>query len=200
MAFKTFVDGVALPASDLNTYLMKQAVIVCTSGTRPASPIEGMQIYETDTDRQLVYTTATTTWRQPWNMPWGRLGHATSTTTQASLSTEADVTGMTVTWTAVANRYYKITGFLLPQTTGAITVNGFITDAANTHISGIALTYPGAGFGNLHLVSAPFAVSSGSVTYKLRISTASGTASTYCGAGQPHIMIVEDVGPSGAPA
>lgn len=55
MAFKTFVDGAVLTAADVNTYLMKQAVIVCTSGTRPASPVDGMVIYETDTDQMLVY-------------------------------------------------------------------------------------------------------------------------------------------------
>jgi hypothetical protein len=50
MAFKTFAPGV-LTSSDVNTFLMRQAVIVCTSSTRPASPNEGMTIYETDTDR-----------------------------------------------------------------------------------------------------------------------------------------------------
>ena len=55
MAFKTFTAGETLTASDVNTYLAKQAVIVCTSGTRPASPVEGMTIYETDTDRLACY-------------------------------------------------------------------------------------------------------------------------------------------------
>jgi hypothetical protein len=60
MAFKTFTPGV-LTASDVNTFLMRQAVIVCTSSTRPTSPNEGMTIYETDTD---VYRTWTgTAWR-----------------------------------------------------------------------------------------------------------------------------------------
>lgn len=63
MAFKTFVDGVALPASDLNTYLMKQTVIVCTSGTRPSSPNEGMTIFETDTDLYRYWNG--TMWRTP---------------------------------------------------------------------------------------------------------------------------------------
>ena len=49
MAFKTFAPGV-LTSSDVNTFLMKQAVITCTAATRPASPNEGMLIYETDTD------------------------------------------------------------------------------------------------------------------------------------------------------
>ncbi|MEU8371227.1 hypothetical protein [Micromonospora tulbaghiae] len=50
MAFKTFSAGDVLTASDVNTYLMKQVVIVCTSASRPSSPVEGMTIYETDTD------------------------------------------------------------------------------------------------------------------------------------------------------
>lgn len=49
MAFKTFAPGV-LTSSDVNTFLMRQAVITCTSSTRPASPNEGMTIYETNTD------------------------------------------------------------------------------------------------------------------------------------------------------
>lgn len=55
MAFKTFAPGV-LTSSDVNTFLMKQAVITCTAATRPASPNEGMTIYETDTDATLQYT------------------------------------------------------------------------------------------------------------------------------------------------
>lgn len=56
MPFTTFANGAILNDTDLNNYLMKQAVIVCTSGTRPASPVEGMFIYESDTDRYMSYT------------------------------------------------------------------------------------------------------------------------------------------------
>lgn len=35
--------------------------IICTSTTRPSTPVPGMRIYETDTQRSWVYTT---TWRQ----------------------------------------------------------------------------------------------------------------------------------------
>lgn len=58
---KTFVDGNSLPASDLNTYLMNQVTVVCTSGDRPSSPPEGMFIYETDTNRTYVNSIG---WRQ----------------------------------------------------------------------------------------------------------------------------------------
>lgn len=55
MAYKTFVAGDVLTASDVNTYLMRQSVIACTSSTRPASPAEGMTIFETDTDKLRYY-------------------------------------------------------------------------------------------------------------------------------------------------
>jgi hypothetical protein len=54
MAFKTFAPGV-LTSSDVNTFLMRQSVIVCTAATRPASPNEGMFVYETDTDALAKY-------------------------------------------------------------------------------------------------------------------------------------------------
>jgi hypothetical protein len=36
-------------------------VTICTSTTRPTSPVPGLKIYETDTRREYIYTT---TWRQ----------------------------------------------------------------------------------------------------------------------------------------
>ena len=48
MPIKTFTPSV-LTSADMNTYLMQQSVIICTSGTRPGSPVNGMTIYETDT-------------------------------------------------------------------------------------------------------------------------------------------------------
>ena len=66
MAFQTFVPGV-LTASEMNTYLMQQVVITCTSSTRPASPVEGMTIYETDTNITLQYSgTAWLVFHEPW--------------------------------------------------------------------------------------------------------------------------------------
>lgn len=58
MVFKTFTAGSVLTAADVNDYLMKQAVIACTSGTRPSAPNEGMTIFETDTDRMMIYNGA----------------------------------------------------------------------------------------------------------------------------------------------
>jgi hypothetical protein len=55
--FKTFSAAV-LTVADVNDYLMEQAVIQCTSATRPGSPHEGMTIYETDTNMLRIYNGA----------------------------------------------------------------------------------------------------------------------------------------------
>lgn len=46
---KTWATGDVLTANDINGYLMRQATVTCTSGTRPSSPVTGQPIYETDT-------------------------------------------------------------------------------------------------------------------------------------------------------
>ena len=52
---RTWADGEIVTASNINGYLQKQVLICCTSASRPASPEQGMAIYETDTDRIRVY-------------------------------------------------------------------------------------------------------------------------------------------------
>jgi hypothetical protein len=47
--YTTFVNGSVLTDAQLNGYLMQQALVTCTSGTRPGSPTTGQPIYETDT-------------------------------------------------------------------------------------------------------------------------------------------------------
>lgn len=59
MAFKDFALLEVLASADVDTYLMSQAVIRCTSTTRPASPVDGMRIFETDTGREMHYRPST---------------------------------------------------------------------------------------------------------------------------------------------
>lgn len=58
MAFKDFTITEGTSA-DLNTYLMPQMLITCTSGTRPSSPTIGMHIWETDTLREMSWDGST---------------------------------------------------------------------------------------------------------------------------------------------
>ena len=57
--FNTFVAGHILTASEMNSYLMKQSVIVCdSSADYPGSPVEGMVIFDKALNRGLFYTGA----------------------------------------------------------------------------------------------------------------------------------------------
>lgn len=70
MPYTTFVSG-PLASSTVQTYLMNQANIVCTSTTRPASPVDGMIIYETDTTDAWRWNASLSTWVW-WSgvLPW----------------------------------------------------------------------------------------------------------------------------------
>jgi hypothetical protein len=201
VAFKTFADGSALPASDLNTYLMKQAVIVCTSGTRPSSPIEGMVIYETDTDKLQIYTTATTTWKPPWNLPWGCVGFATSTTSQGAFTATTDITGLTTTFTAVANRRYRTTANINLETSvsGDVAGANILYGASVASYGQIRLSAGGASEA-IHLLG--YFTTSGSVTVKVVAGRSGGTGVliTQHSGTSPVYLIVEDIGPSAAPS
>jgi hypothetical protein len=78
--------------------LMQQGVIVCTSGTRPGSPLNGMCIFETDTSLFRSYSTARVEW-----VPYGTNGNLTwtptlsATTTPPTMGTGAVRTGK-YTW------------------------------------------------------------------------------------------------------
>lgn len=60
MAYKTFVAGTEGLASDINTYLMNQTVMVFADATaRDAAltaPTEGMVVYQTSNDHFLIYS------------------------------------------------------------------------------------------------------------------------------------------------
>lgn len=96
MTQQVFTAGEKPTSSKLNA-VSNQTIITCTSSTRPASPNEGMTIYETDTDRLLVWDGSA--WiRIGWSTTAGRSGFqvrrnasqtiATDTTTQISFDTE----------------------------------------------------------------------------------------------------------------
>ena len=203
MAFKTFTPGATLTASEVNTYLAKQSVIVCTSTTRPSSPPEGMTIYETDTDKLLTYTTATTGWQPPWNMPWGYIGAVSLAANSPAVSAIADVAGLSLTWTAVANRRYVV------RFDSDIVVNNsgnqmgvYLTNGAGTGFRRSLFTSPAASaYGTVGMAALLSGLGSGSQTAKIRIEcTGGGTALTVASPTFPSVLIVEDIGPSGAPA
>jgi len=124
----------------------------------------------------------------------GRINHIGGTVPVTGVSTEADVGGMSVTFTARTGRYYKISwiGIMIQQAaTGVVTAR--ITDASNNSQIAVNETlgageYTGI---NLYFIAKPGNVSA---TYKARIGTSAGTVDVFASATAPQFIIVEDIG------
>ena len=129
-------------------------------------------------------------------LPAGRIGSASITADQTSISTMADITSLTVTFTAITGRLYLITGKIDFLSSVADGVWGFyVTNSANTQqnqATGIILS-TNSHTGIVHAVVQP---TSGSVTYKLRMERVSGTG-TYtmqASSTRPAFILVQDLG------
>lgn len=169
-------------------------LIICTSSTRPSTPIQGLSIYETDTEKLLVRNALR--WNPAWNMPWGLVSPVISNASGSSFSTTpVDISGGGVTFTAVTNRYYKITatveaissdvngdmGHIQIFDTGIISHERHPADIVNT--GGITLVFPKV-------------YTAGSVTILVKGYRELGTGHVdFARVG----LFVEDMGPNGAP-
>jgi len=181
-------------------------VEIVTSATRPASPFDGMQIYETDTRKMLVYNSSA--WVEvndldnlgaaPAAIPRGLIAETKKTVTQNfTSSSPADVTGLSLTWTAESNRLYLLALNMVCAKDfnpgiGSIS----ITDASNNvkatslHTSTSAFVF----FFTVYLTTYETGLS-GSQTRKVRVATTSSnldapTASVT----QPATFMVFDMG------
>lgn len=127
MAYKTFTAGEVLTASDLNSYLMKQSVIVCTAATRPSGPNEGMTIYETDTDQMLTYSGSA------W-VPAVRIGAWSSYTPTLTNWTVGDGT-FTTKYTQIGSLVHYQGRFTVGSTTAIGASNSFTVTLPVTGVS-----------------------------------------------------------------
>jgi hypothetical protein len=205
----TFADGNTLTAANM-TQLQKQAVINCDAAVDyPGTPARGQFVYNVALDQLLQYTTVTTTWKPPWNLPWGYITSASITANSASTSgtTVLAVTGLSVTWTAVANRRYLISANLAMAGTVGTTdlIDSYIADGALASKVRRNFVAPalvgGAWYQSVHLESYETGLS-GSITRQVAIArnAGTGTAQIAAAATSPALILVTDLGPSAAPA
>lgn len=170
---------------------------VCTSSTRPATPYEGQMIYETDTDKVLVWNGSA--WYANWNTAWGLVGSAYTTTSDTSIT--AEEVELTVTWTAIANRYYKLSWFE-PDTGvagaggAAIVLRFRLTNLVGTQLQ---LAYNWVIGSSVDTVSQCIyygTFSAGSTTVVATAQNGGGvTFQLTRGTGKTGFFLVEDIGP-----
>lgn len=208
MAYTTVVAGTTATASWANANVRDQVVSPFASSAARASaitaPVSGMVSTLTAADATSgIYHYNGTSWRQPWNMPWGIMGTATVTAASSGTTGAAvDWSGLAVTWTAVNNRYYRttLTGLVNTGSTGGDCISLVIRNGS-TQIAGAqayeinVLHYEG-----LAAVALESGLS-GSQTRKASIinSLGTNTVAGYADTTWPAIIVVEDMGPSGAP-
>lgn len=116
MAFKDFAVGEILTSSDVDTYLMSQVIIRCTSATRPASPAQGWHIYETDTSKFMVYNGTS------WVDEGVRVTSVVKSANEGTTST-TDHSDLHLVLPVTANTNYWVKCFLI---TNGTTVTNFI--------------------------------------------------------------------------
>lgn len=198
--------GTAPPATwgdqinDNFEYVYLRGPYICTAATRPGSPFKGQLIYETDTGNLFQYYGATTTWKMPWSLPWGIIGAAEGTSTQSGITSITDLTSMTLTWTAVANRRYHITGQARANKStnvGAVTLTLRTSGGTVLQEDTLGLDVTNISIANLH-IDKMYTPAAGSITVKLSLTSTTASVSTTCDSTRPLTLNIIDVGPVGS--
>jgi hypothetical protein len=164
MAYKTFANGYTLNASELNTYLMNQSVMVFANAAARtsalAAPSEGMVTYLEDTNALTVYD----------GSAWVAVGQDT-TLTNVLITAPRETTNIQADATSGTENINLLSGSHMYHTSNAagnftLNVRSSATVALNTTMS-IGET-----------VTAVFSVTQGSTAYYLTALTIDGNAQT----------------------
>jgi hypothetical protein len=122
---------------------------------------------------------------------------ASITSNSSAFTTVADVSGLSVTWTAVASRRYRLVfnGDVASDTSGDV-ITASITTSGNTQLSRGTARMNASNVAETVHAEAFITGVSGSVTYKVRAERTSGAGSctVQAAATYPAIFYVEDVG------
>jgi hypothetical protein len=199
------VDGTTITSAWGSTVRDQIVTPFSTSGVRSGeigSPVTGQASTLTAANTTNgLYVWNGLSWRPPWNMPYGIA--AISALPGALNFTNSVAYSSTFTWTAVDNRYYRVTltGNLANSTVIGADMSLGIYDNAGT--PALQVIYPkttraGANENGHAGGSALFlSTASGVQTWKIGAGHNSGTATTCTFTASA--LIIEDLGPNGAP-
>lgn len=204
LGYKAFTATV-LTAADVNGYLMKQSVMrFASTAARDAAitaPEDGMVAYVGSNDsNEGLYVYNGTNWRKGpgWNAPWGHVAEIVQATDSAALAT--NTWGAYLTWSGTglpANRLYRarVNFYWVASLVGQLdfgigAVNG--TPTRNFAQYNFANTAPNQSGQEL-----TFTTTAGSMTRLLTIRMTTGGGTVVLKAGSA--LIIEDMGPNGAP-
>jgi hypothetical protein len=126
--------------------------------------------------------------------PRGVMAYATKTANQSLNTTFADITGLSVTFTAAAGRYYRYTVFFNSADGDANSANIRVTDGSAVNKYQIAVDQDGPAQFGFIILTYVSTESAGSVTRKVQGKTSTGGATLNADATNVAWMLVEDIG------
>lgn len=128
----------------------------------------------------------------------GTKGYAQVTSNQTGITTMTDLTGLSVTWTAVAGRRYRVSfKVLIFSTVANDDANVWIRNGSSTKLNAYGVravsTTHGIAVTGSHVLAG---LSAGSQTVKLSLERAAGSGSLGLAAASTHpsFILVEDIG------
>ena len=205
--FKNFTSTV-LTAADLNNYCQNQSIMYFSStgarDTQITGPVDGMTAYIGSNDaNEGLYSYNGTSWRKGpgWNAPWGFISYTEVT---ANVATAGNVALLTASVSVIANRRYQILGQIPGYFSSVannsssvqIQVSGTSIAEARVWTSRITSADIGATLSGYYAATATNA-SLGITLYSTAII---GANHQYIAAAtKPISLLVQDIGPSGAP-
>ena len=211
--FRTFAASEVLTSSNVQNFLMDQAVTVHSGtavlATAIPTPEAGMVAYVDSGDSsEGLYTFAGAWLRGPgWNAPWGAVGYDKITSPAAASSAKTN-TGLSITTNTIpTNRILKhtVTGMVFFNSINDMCRISIVTGSSGgTDL--MEADFAPFGTTNAYTVSFSFyetTTSSAALTRRITQERVNGTSSTvqfFCDSTRPATYIVEDIGPSGAHA
>jgi len=206
--FKQFTSTV-LTAADLNNFCQNQSVMYFSStGARDVAitgPVDGMTAYIGSNDSsEGLYTYNGTAWRRGpgWNAPWGYVQYTEVTSNVTSGANVTILTGSTIS--VVNRRRYRITAQIpgyfstgaLSVATVQITVGGAAIAGQRVFTSQVTSAENGCNVVAMYVATA----TNTGLSCNIFSTSTVGTNHQYlASATNPMSLLVEDIGPSGAP-
>lgn len=204
MPHRSFAHGAEVLAADFNPYVADQVVATYpNAAARTAEwgavvpPLGAVSLL---TDGGTLHVWNGTRWSLPWSLPWGLLDYKLAPGPSQTVNAWTDVTGLTSTLTYVANRRIKLTAYTQMQSTASVCVAGTNIQEGVNVVGGSNTTSEAAGH---PVTQCPFTVISptaGADTYKVQAQTGSPSGQVLYYATTPASLLIEDIGPNGAPA
>lgn len=211
--YKSFTAGSILTAADVNNFCASQSIMYFASTTaRDAaitSPQDGMTCYIGSNDaNEGLYSYNGTAWRKgsSWNAAWGVLAYANSSSAGTSSSSTSFVDEGLVTGsvTTVANRLLRVSYTVHAYATvGTVSAGSFqvVDTGSSTALAIIQAPAVSNTYATTYTAVSRATSATGARTWKLqqKVIAGGGTMQSYASGAQTRELIVEDIGPAGAP-